>query len=331
MLSEPILGPSSNCLLAFEDPGGAKAALSIFYRQMKSCRKIDVFSEVGESNISYFPGLNTKRLKKIPNSFHCYDYIVLGTSYPVTSAIAVLFGLEAKQRSEGLKTIAIVDRNNLVRERFLFNGRYYFPDILYTCECLTSDDREWFEENGVIVKQIFNPYHLYLRDVSEILRKDSGDTRSTELEGLNYVVYAPEPISRFSLYDTYGFDEMSILDELVEIVDEVVPQLEIVFLPHPNQVLEIPEAYGGRVSIVSKSQRYGFNQLKLLVKSKAVISFNSSIIAEALELGCLVYRPLWNATDELKSKITYQNRTSSSDMAFLDKGDFVSLMATKFK
>jgi len=321
MSTKGLNNNNDSWLLVFDDPGAGKSVLSWYLSEFGSLDQVSVFSETGYEILSFFEDLeNVNIVNKI--DLAKYDKLMVGTSFPPKNYIKYLFSTLHSKNETSNKTWALVDRDNLVRERFFLDGSYFLPDNVTYTETLSDEDLDWFDRNGVRTTFVENPYLKYL---SSLKAERMNSDRPNILKPRTYIIYAPEPISTFSLEDKFGFNELEILLDLCELLKSTT-DIELVFMKHKNQIeLNVPFEYKACFKSISSNEITGSDSIALLMNSLGVISFNSSILNEASAVGVPAIRALWLGCDSFVRKVTDINQTLFAYNLF-DRGEFIPIV-----
>lgn len=277
-------------LAAFSDPAGAKSVLAYLSEnrlktksiKIVSNRKYDFFKEFGFevmqfSNHSFSEWIND-----------C-DVLMTGTSYPTFLELNLI--VEAKK--VGVLSISIVDHWTNLSERFELQGIKIIPDVIGLVDDRAKDlaVTAGLPKDRLLV--IGNPYYSYLEKWKPKISSEEFKKSLKINEKSPYLLYMPEPISRFGLKSKYGFDEIDGLKLLCEARKSIGDvDLKIVVKGHPNQNHRIIEDY------LKKHKDSGIIYLKegdvntLTSHALAVVGFFSNALIEASILGKTVIRPL---------------------------------------
>ena len=308
-------------LLIFDDPGAGKAVLSWYLSEFGALDGVSVYSETGYEILSFFESIKTINVVSRAD-ISTFGRVMIGTSFPPKSYIKTLFSSVDMKKRTCVETWALVDRNNLVRERFFLEGKYFLPDHVIYTEKLSSLDLEWFVENAIQSVFVENPYLKYL---SQFKTKRLNRTRYEALQPRSYVVYAPDPISTFSLEDKFGFNELEILIDLCGLF-MALAGVDLIFLKHKNQIeISVPFEYQACFKSPSVNEIEGLDNIELLKSSLAVISFNSSILNEASAVGVPTIRALWRGCDSFINKVI-DNSQSEFSYNLLDRSELIPLI-----
>jgi hypothetical protein len=222
-------------LFVFSDPGGAKPILSLIsILKLKdylvcSDRKYDFYSDF---DIQVYPYKEDDE-NDLFKSFKP-DYLFTATSY--TSTIELKFLDYAKERK--ILSYSFIDHYTNYLSRFYFLNHYIFPDIILVvdniahkiaCECGLSEESE--------IMIIGNYYHTFLRnwkpDVSKI-----DFLKNYNIDDYKQIItFAPDPLSNLGGVNTYGFDEVDVLNCILDSFNSFLNDKNFVLIIklHPNQ------------------------------------------------------------------------------------------------
>jgi CDP-glycerol glycerophosphotransferase (TagB/SpsB family) len=280
-------------IIAFSDPAGAKACLA--FASILKINNIDVTFEIFSNKQYDFYNNWDIEISVISNpnviDFSKYSWIFTGTSHPKSSQ---LFELKLLQKAllKQINTYSFVDHwtNFLIRFQDE-NGSCYFPNSIlvlddYAIELAVKDG---LPRNNM--RKIENPYLTYIKNYWK------SDISCAEFR-LNFnvpanktiILFAPDPISLRNDNSTMGFDEITVLKELLFILKKK-PDLFLIISLHPLQKTEQIESILidfniGNVFIDPKK----INNLDVISHSDIIIGFYSNFLLEADKLEKKVYR-----------------------------------------
>lgn len=308
-----------NCNIAafFNDPGGAKLLLSAlcFFKasyNVAKCYSTRDYPFTSDFNITCeVQSLGNVNLDECLENI---DLVLTSTSIPVSTELAAL----KRAKDLGIRTVVLVDRSSNYIDRFVFESEIVCPDVIYNCDSVSKTDLEPFEDAAIY--SMANYYHKYLSNFQPTISKKN-ILSTLGVTGFSYLVYAPEPISRFNLQNKYGFDEVDGLVNVLRAIDKAEIHIPVVFLAHPNQkterlldVLSLEE----RCIIVSPE---GLPQNDLIYHSTLMISYYSSIVLESALLANNVVRPLWFSKKD--DNLLTQVEGFSNVVTCLSEQDFI--------
>lgn len=280
-------------IIAFSDPAGAKACLA-FASILKSTNKDITFKIFSNKQYEFYNNWDIE-ISVISNEdfidFSRYSWIFTGTSHPKSSQLFELKLLQKASRQQ-INTYSFVDHwtNFLIRFQDE-NGSCYFPDNIlvlddYAIELAVKDGLP--RKN---VRKIENPYLTYVKNywISDISFSDFS-LKFNIPASKTIVLYAPDPISLRNDKGTMGFDEITVLKELLFIFRQK-PNLFLIISLHPLQKTEQIESILidfniDNVFIDTKK----INNLDVISHSDIIIGFYSNFLLEADKLGKKVYR-----------------------------------------
>lgn len=278
-------------LITFSDPGGAKPCLAlasthgISELKVVSDRDYPFYKDFGIS-VSSFNG-------NVSSYFEDFrpDGLFTGTSY--TSDIEQKFIAEA--RSRNIACWSFVDHWTDVSKRFINKrGELVLPDYVWVIDQQAKDIAV---SEGINSDRIYisgNPYHQWLKKWKPKISRhdfllDCGVDNIKKI-----ILFAPDPLSNVDGLNTYGFDEISALKTLTELLKEhslFEKEFVILVKPHPNQDLsKMRDVLDGCDFIKLLSVNTDTNHS--LYFADTVIGFFSSVLIEAEILGKPVIRYL---------------------------------------
>lgn len=281
-----------NVMLAFSDPAGAKAVLAFANLEREKFRSVVAVSDRVYEFYGDF-GIDVERYQTKPaKEWLCttnVEVLITGTSLPQTLEIDLI--LEANKA--GVVTISFIDHWINMVKRFRVGNSLVLPDWI----CVVNERMRQIALNDGLPEEKLviegNPYHQFLKLWYPQQSRDSFLKNISLPSGSRYLLYAPEPISKFELDKQFGFDE---LDGLKMIVDALSPSLDtdkyIVVKGHPNQnhavFLEYLAEFINPKIIYLDSGDFP----TLIFYSECVIGFFSNSLVEAQVIGKRVIRPL---------------------------------------
>lgn len=278
---------SRRVLAAFSDPAGAKVVLAFLFRHGMAARSITIVSDRVHSFYEEF-GLPVRCHDGRPASdwLQEVDVLVTGTSVPVRLELDLINAAAGAH----VPSYAFVDHWTNFAARFERSGRRILPDGVGVIDAIARDAAM---AEGLPIGRLHitgNPHHEYLR----AWRPRVSRAELLASLGLNaaakFVLYAPEPLSRFGLKEKYGFDEVDGIRQLHRaLADCGVP---VIIKAHPNQDHETLESYlatrpGQRMIYLRDA-----DLATLSYYAEVVVGFFSNSLLEARVLGRPVVRML---------------------------------------
>ena len=278
-------------LIAFSDPGGAKACLAVGEKLtgeeviLVSDRQYPFFSDF---SVNVIPSQDN-----IEHLFsHQIDYVYTGTSSPERIELKIL--KEARKRK--ITSFSFVDHWTNMRKRFIdSSGDLILPDKV----CVIDKRAKTIAINDGIDKNIIvitgNPYHEWLLTWKpKISRLEFLENVGLIGNSHKLVVFAPDPISNVNGKDAYGFDEYSATKILTALFDTYKTELaewNVLIKSHPNQNNEkLYEMIQHNKSFVFLPSEIDTNSL--IYYSDIIIGFFSSFLIEASILNKTILRLL---------------------------------------
>lgn len=295
-----------NALAVFSDPAGAKAVLSFLTLHNELPKSIKVisdreFSFYEDFNIEVFQFSN----KTVEDWLEDIDVLITGTSMPVNIETMLIESANKK----GIFSVSFVDHWTNMHSRFNVNGALILPKIISVIDehAYNIAIEEGLPEERL--KITGNPYYKYLKAWTPKIPKE-------ELLlslGIDepFILYAPEPFSRFSLKRKYGFDEtdgLILINQAKNLLTDL--KFSIVIKGHPNQEHEILEGLINSDAVNNTIYLRDGDISLLSYYACAVIGFFSNALIEASLVGCTIIRPLQllrnDINDPLASKLNHQ-------------------------
>ena len=224
-------------IIVFSDPAGAKACLAI----AKELNEDDIIL-ISDRTYEFYNEFGCNVVSSVNNNVdNVFDYVnpeflLTGTSVPEKIELNYI----RKALKDNVKTYSFIDHWTNFKERFSSGGECIYPSELWLIDNESKDIalREGIPENKVRI--IGNPYYAYLSNWEpKVSKKKLYDDLGLDIID-NYILYAPEPLSVFSLDKKYGFDELSGLKHIVNRVKENnLTNINILIKGHPNQNDEV--------------------------------------------------------------------------------------------
>lgn len=281
-------------LLVFSDPAGAKACLAL----AKSLKQKTLLI-ISDRKYSFYSEFNLKinlfDLRSIKEWFNFFkpDFVFTGTSIP--NKIELKFLKEAKNNK--IKTYSFVDHWTNISERFKNYNEYLYPDELWLIDEYAKEKalKDGIDENIIVISG--NPYYDYLKNWKPIISKDKLFQKIRLRKNEKYILYAPEPLSKFNLQKQYGFDELSGLIHLNKSLKELkLSNIKIVVKAHPNQQHEVFESYISKQSNILYLKNININDL--IYYCECVVGFFSNSIIESFKMNKKVLRIMIDLIDK---------------------------------
>jgi hypothetical protein len=283
----------------FCDTAGANACMSLaFLISDKTGQTQDLFSNQSRyaGNMFKLPIVEIQDPALV--QLGSYDFVFTGTSHPDTSSG---FELKALKAAKGkLPTISFVDHWTSMDLRFRLNDEQVYPDDLWVLD--DKAQREVKSQLNYVgnLKIVDNPYHYFIRNYwrpvttrQQLIESIAGSGMDIE----QIVLYAPDPISLRNDQKKLGFDEVTVLSELLEIFKGLPRNVVLLVKPHPLQKLgrltELINTAGlGNVFLADLNEA----TLDLVYHADLIIGFISNILMEGMVMGKAIIRYLPSAT-----------------------------------
>lgn len=312
-----------NILFSIGDPAGAKAILSTIYLNRHKIKGFEIisdrfyrFHDDFNLNINYING-------KFDIKISDFDVVIVGTSIPTGIELKVIKA--AKEAS--VESIAFVDNHNNFQRRFVLDNDLNYPNKIIVTDLISKKEALYM---GIDNKNIFiheNPYLSYLRLWKPFFTKIEFLNNISYSKSIkNYILYAPEPFSKFNLKDKYGFDEIDGLVLISNILKKNNSKdVYCLVKGHPNQDHE-------KIRYQIKLQKnkkliyiedHDVNHL--IYYSIFVVGFFSNVLLEATQLNCKIFRPLFLKNKKVKDPIEHKLNGNFYDfMKLLDFNNAVN-------
>lgn len=280
-------------LFVFSDPGGAKPCLAIAKQLKKSditiiSDRVYPFYSTFDLDVDFFKGDPADFLKKLK-----FDLIFTGTSY--TSTLELDFITFATQNE--IPCWSFVDHWTNIRRRFINNiGELILPDKVWVI-----DERakaiailEGINQEKIVVSG--NPYHAIVKHwLPKITKSQFYEILKFTIDK-KIITFAFDPISNIKGKNLFGFDEISVLQELSDMSKDIMrdhPDWIFLIKPHPNQDV------GKLLTVIDRIPLFKVVSDKLdandiIFFSDIIIGFFSSFLLEAQIMSKVVMRVLPN-------------------------------------
>jgi hypothetical protein len=227
-------------LFVFSDPGGAKPILSyvrLFHEDeylIITDRKFDFITDY-DLKVLKLEKVYLDLIVSIIENFEP-KFVFCGTSY--TSNIELRF-IQAANKL-GIPTISYIDHYTRYLDRFLFNGKYIFPNrIFLTDERAFRIALNFKLEDQVSIQITGNFHHMFLNKWKPIISKAEFFTGFRLNGDEKIILFAPDPLSNVGGREKYGFDETDVWNIIDEVISKIPSNKYKIFLQmHPNQDLK---------------------------------------------------------------------------------------------
>ena len=309
-------------LAVFSDPAGAKSVLAFLNIYGIYANKVTTISDRIYDFYKCF-GYEVCSAEERSASEWIADAEVLiaGTSFPAD----LEFRLVHAAKEARIPSISLLDHWINMRVRYERNGLRVFPDLI---GLVNEQAREQAEGEGLPSEKlevVGNPHHEYLKRWNpKVSRKKLLDSMGLK-SNKPYLLYVPEPFSKFQLKKKYGFDEIDGLNLIIEATNALPKRaLSIIIKGHPNQNHELFEQELAKWHDKNLIYLYEGDINLLCFHSVAVVGFFSNALVEASILGKSVIRPLIL----LKPSVT-DSLGSMKDEKWIDvfsKRDFINVL-----
>lgn len=277
-------------LAALSDPAGAKAILAFLSLYGACASKVTVISD---REYSFFKGFDNEVLRAGAKSAAEWlvdtEVLIAGTSYPAR----LEFDLIDLATRAGITSISFVDHWTNIAARFERNGRSVLPDVIGVVD---ERARSLAQGEGLPagkLRVIGNPYHEHLEGWRPKITRDELLASLGLSPHKPYILYAPEPFSRFGLKAKYGFDEIDGLN-LIREARKALPDgaFYVVVKGHPNQDHQLFEMDIAKLPDRDIIYLTDGDLNTLSFHAAACVGFFSNALVEASLLGCPIVRPL---------------------------------------
>lgn len=281
-----------NGLIAFSDPAGAKAGLSVakILASISPCSRVKV---VSNKSYPFFTDwhLPVEVVDYLPETLpEDVNWVFTGTSHPDSSHRFELHFLQlAKNRN--IPSWSFIDHWTLMAMRFEDGkGNSILPDHIIV---LDEYAKELAIADGLPAEKLElhkNPYLDYIENHWEPKQTNIEFRKRLNLDtDLPIVLYAPDPLTLRGEDVIYGYDEGQVLSELLEIASTIPCQ--VLVKAHPLQPMDVLQSVirnNPQINVTLISSQ--IDNLDLMANSDVIIGFFSNFLIEAAALGKSIIR-----------------------------------------
>lgn len=300
-LSQTLTG---NGILAFSDPAGAKACLALAFILQKENPGIAI-RLVSNKFYTFFNDWSEEVLiitdpDKL--SLTNTNWLFTGTSHPDSSNG---FELEIllKAKLTGIQTASFIDHRTSLLLRFNYRDTLVFPDIIFLTDEVNLQEAIEAGIPGEKLKHLGNPYLEFLHSHwnSNLSENEFRSFYQIPSTVRSVIVYAPDPISLRHTVADYGFDEHTVLEELLPFFKQH-PHLFLLIKPHPLQPLDRIRTIlkESELKTVFLDETGKIANPEMMHHSVAVIGFFSNFLVEAHVMGARIFRYFPSKADEFE-------------------------------
>lgn len=281
-----------NVLLAFSDPAGAKQVLSFAAKYRSLFKLLVAVSDRVHNFYNYFD-LKIENFKlATPGEWlasNQIDLLITGTSLPLNLEIVLI----EEASKIGVTSLSLIDHWINMAARFKKADALVLPDWIGVID---ERARKFAIEEGLPTKKLLvtgNPYYELMATWKPKISRDQFLSSIGLPIDAVYLLYAPEPLTTFSLQDKYGFTEIDGIRMLHEAMKPIQDdKVFIVIKGHPNQRDELFVDY---VKSMADSRMKYLKETDINLCchfSESVIGFFSNSLIEAVIMGKRIIRPL---------------------------------------
>lgn len=291
---ELIASKKGKGLIAFSDPAGAKACLALHWI-LTNTHGLDTIRLVSNKSYSFYADWNTEvTIIDDPAGVDLsgLDWVFTGTSHP-DSSYHFEVNLLKQAQEQNIFTASFIDHWTNLSERFSLNNTFIFPDIIFVIDpqLIQRAIEAGIPAEKLVVSE--NPYVQYIRLYwkSQLSIEQFRKLYTIPESVTTILTYAPDPISLRHELSDFGFNEFTVLEELLQLLRQH-PEVFLIVKTHPLQPLEqlnklIREAKSQRLVLETANR---IDNLELMFHSTAIIGFLSNFLWEASALRKPVYR-----------------------------------------
>jgi hypothetical protein len=281
-------------LIAFSDPAGAKACLALHWI-LTNIHGLNAIQLISNKSYSFYADWNTEVTivnDAVDVDLSDFDWVFTGTSHP-DSSHGFEVNLIKKSQEQTIFTASFIDHWTNLSERFSLSNAFVFPDVIFVVDPQLIQRAT---EAGIPAEKLTvseNPYFHYIRLYwkSQLTSEQFRKLYSIPESVTTILTYAPDPISLRHQLSDFGFNEFTVLNELLELLHQY-PEVFLIVKTHPLQPVEqlntlIREATSQRLVLETANR---IENLELMFHSTAIIGFLSNFLWEASALRKPVYR-----------------------------------------
>lgn len=186
-------------------------------------------------------------------------------------------------------SISFIDHFINIIDRFIKNNEIFLPDILYVIDQkvkkIISNELNIDNEK---IKVIKNPYIKYLKRKSFQFNKEKFKNNFQLLPNKKIICFFPEPLLQMNQCIKYGFSEIDILDDLINILD--FNNYSLVVKLHPNHDINLFNKYLNNQNVLILKD---VNINELIYCSDFIFGIFSNAILESTALNVATYQLLY--------------------------------------
>ncbi len=315
-------------LLAFSDPAGALQVLSFAEKYLSLFKSIIAVSDRSHSfygefstNVKFFAN-NDPHEWLVSNHI---DLVITGTSLPLSLEMAFI---EASTEIS-VSSVSLIDHWINMAARFKKNDDLVLPTWIGVI-----DDRAKqiaIEEGLPAAKLIItgNAYYELLASWKPTISRESFLNSMNIPENAVYVLYAPEPLSKFNLQETYGFTEIDGMKKIYQVMNSILcDNIFIIIKGHANQQHDVFLDYIKSVSIKNIKYTHQLDIKLCTYFSEFVLGFFSNSLIEANIMKKIVMRPLMMLNPNVNDP--FETMTSETFKVFHDDEVFTKEIESFF-
>ncbi|MBP7506970.1 MAG: hypothetical protein KA807_04050 [Prolixibacteraceae bacterium] len=220
-----------------------------------------------------------------------FDLFLTGTS--PTSEIE--YNMWKYAKSKGKRSISVLDSSKYAADRFCKRGIMCFPDIICVADHQVKETLQTIVSEKSIIAVTGSPY---FDDIDRFKISDAERLYIRAKRGISnkkLIMFCTEYIAKMDEKERYGFDEISILNDLIRYIDiRGKDRFRLAIRLHPNDSREIYESYMNSMGhdieweiIIEDADR------KLFQLSDVIVGMTSLILVDAVILGIpsISYQP----------------------------------------
>jgi hypothetical protein len=285
-------GLEGKILFVFSDPGGAKPCLALSDKLNKSNLVVLSDREYSFYNDFETDVIRIQELEELEEYIESFkpDLIFTGTSY--TSSLEKTAIKSAKKKN--IKVFSFVDHWTAISERFTGEQENFeLPDQIWVIDekAMNIAISEGISAELIVISG--NPYHAWLKNWKP------KNIRSVFLNAYNIplnkqiILFAPDPLSNVNGVEAYGYDEYSVSQKMIELVEQCSnsekEKYHFLVKAHPNQnYTKLCKLFINQTYFTVLPQSVDTNES--IYHADVVMGFFSSILIEAEIMGKVVIR-----------------------------------------
>ena len=293
-----------NGMLAFSDAAGAKSCLALAHILLakKPTLQLQLFSNQHHTFYAEWPFTVTAVQDVETIEMNDCNWLFTGTSHPDSSSCFELKMIRKAQENT-IRTIAFIDHQTALEERFQLNKNTVFPETIFLANSVSLSDAIAAGLPEDRLKNCEDPYKTFLREywVQQTSKADFRNQYGISDSVQHIITIAPDPISLRHDLSAFGFNELTFLERFLPLIKEE-SSLFFILKTHPLQPLTPLNDLLLQFDVqnVALDHEGKFPNAEIIFHSDAIIGFFSNFLVEAHALGKPIFRYLSTGEDQFE-------------------------------